>query len=301
MFTPFWDTPTLFRPALDGAATFNPMTYSPQTGFIYALGHEIELTLAVKPGDFTLGRWYIENVVSVPPDVPITSTITALDSRSNKIVWQKRRSGADSKGNMTTAGGLMFAGNPDGTLRAWDARTGDEVWSFQAGWGIGAPPMTYSVNGQQYVAVAAGGNVGGNVSLDGDAVWAFKLGGTVDELAAPPPPQTKSQVFGGPPVQLGGLLAPPIGLFKYDNVVFDGTLMMDDYFFTAARVQVPVGTTLTWQNNGISTHTATDSKGAWDTGEVQPGQTGSVTFNTPGTYNYSCTPHPWMLGQVIVQ
>ena len=81
----------------------------------------------------------------------------------------------------------------------------------------------------------------------------------------------------------------------------DGTLEIDDYVFTAQRVQVPVGTTLTWHNNGATTHTATASNGAWDTGDIAPGASQSLTFDTPGTYSYSCTPHPWMLGQVIVQ
>jgi quinohemoprotein ethanol dehydrogenase len=301
MFTPFWETPVLFRPALDGAATFNPMSYSQQTGYIYALGHELELALAAKPAEYTPGRWFIESSVSTPPDVPITSTVTALDSRTNKIVWQKRREGADSKGDLTTAGGLLFAGQADGTLHAYSAQTGDDLWSFQVGWGIGAPPMTYSVNGEQYVAVAVGGNVGGNVSLDGDAVWAFKLTGTVDQVAAPPPVRTKNTIAGFPPTMLGQPLGGPPGLSAYDSVIFDGTLAMDDYFFTAQRVQVPVGTTLSWKNNGSSTHTATESTGAWDTGDIAPGATASLTFDTPGTYNYSCTPHPWMLGQVIVQ
>ncbi|MBV8714880.1 MAG: PQQ-binding-like beta-propeller repeat protein, partial [Chloroflexi bacterium] len=295
MFTPYWDVPVMYRPALDGAATFNPMAYSPQTGFIYALGHELQLTLSVKPADLVTGRWWIETTVGVPPGAPETSTITALDSRNNKIVWQQRHDGSDSKGDLTTAGGLLFLGGPDGNFKALDATSGNELWSFQVGWGIGAPPMTYSVNGDQYVAVASGGNVGGNTTLDGDAVWAFKLNGTIDQVAAPPPIATKNAAFGGPPVMLGQPLQFPFGQTSYDKVNFDGTLYVDDFTFTAAKVQVPVGTTITWHNNGPSTHTATDSQGQWDTGDILAGQDASITFNTAGTFNYSCTPHPWML------
>jgi plastocyanin len=161
--------------------------------------------------------------------------------------------------------------------------------------------MTYTVNGEQYVAVASGGNVGGNVTLDGDAVWAFKLNGTIDQVAAPPPPSTKNATLPGPPVMLGQPLQAPFGQATYDKVNFDGTLYIDDFTFTAAKVQVPVGTTITWHNNGPSTHTATDSKGAWDTGDIVAGDSKSITFNDAGTFSYACTPHPWMLGQVIVQ
>jgi plastocyanin len=47
-------------------------------------------------------------------------------------------------------------------------------------------------------------------------------------------------------------------------------------------------------------HTATDVKDGWDTGDLLAGQSGSVTFNNAGTFTYYCTPHPWMVGQVIV-
>jgi plastocyanin len=76
---------------------------------------------------------------------------------------------------------------------------------------------------------------------------------------------------------------------------------MIDYDFLPRRVQVPVGTTLTWQNTGATIHTATDTKGAWNTGDISAGQSASVTMNSAGTYVYTCSPHPWMVAQVIVQ
>jgi len=48
-------------------------------------------------------------------------------------------------------------------------------------------------------------------------------------------------------------------------------------------------------------HTATESKGVWDTGDIAPGESKSVTFDSAGTYVYNCSPHPWMIGQIIVQ
>jgi plastocyanin len=76
---------------------------------------------------------------------------------------------------------------------------------------------------------------------------------------------------------------------------------MGDYFFLPTRTQIAVGDTLTWQNNGSVVHTATASDGSFDTGDVQPGQSVAVTFNNAGTFNYNCNPHPWMLGQIVVQ
>src|SRR5207249_4676059 len=139
---------------------------------------------------------------------------------------------------------------------AYDAKTGDQLWRFQTGWGISAPPMTYSVDGVQYIAVASGGNRGGVTTTDGDAVWAFSINGTIDEVAAPPPVQTKTALT-GPLVKdgdrVGGIVA--IGGEK----IFDGTVATADYSFLPVRISIPAGTTLTWQNEGAVIHTATEN------------------------------------------
>jgi plastocyanin len=128
-------------------------------------------------------------------------------------------------------------------------------------------------------------------------VWAFALNGTIDQVAAPPPIQTKlpspggnttiGQEVGGPTAQGG-------------TWTFDGTVRTFDYRFEPIGVQVPVGTTLSWSNQGSVIHTATDSKQAWDTGDIRGGETKSITFDTVGVYNYNCIPHPWMIGRVTV-
>ena len=63
---------------------------------------------------------------------------------------------ANYAGAMATAGNLVFLGHMDGTFSAYDAKTLQELWSFNVGTGINAPPITYSVNGKQYVAVLVG-------------------------------------------------------------------------------------------------------------------------------------------------
>src|SRR5712691_5751923 len=291
IYTPFWDVPVVLRPTAGGGAEFSPMSYSPQTGYIYATGLEQNLALANKPIPFENGRKFVGVTITGPLGSTITNTVTALDSRTNKIVWQKHGVGEDNKGAMSTAGGLMFTGQADGNFKAYDAKTGDELWSFQVGWGIGAAPMTYEAGGKQYVAVAVGGNRGGVTTLDGDAVWSFALDGTLDQVAAAPPVATKTEITGRI-VKVGDTLALPGNL--YDTVVFDGTALMDDFFFTPRRAQVAVGAQVAWKNNFSLVHTATEIKSAWNTGDVAPGETKSVTFDTPGTYTYNCSPHPWM-------
>jgi glucose dehydrogenase len=128
----------------------------------------------------------------------MSGTFTAIGGNTNKIVWQNKtpfRVGQGG-GSTTTAGGLVFRGDPDGNFLAIDAKTGQELWRFQTGFGADAPPAVYEVDGQEYVAIATGGNQGA-LSANGDAVWAFSLKGQVGPLWPPPVPQ--SQRRGGRP------------------------------------------------------------------------------------------------------
>ncbi|HEV3371578.1 MAG TPA: plastocyanin/azurin family copper-binding protein, partial [Xanthobacteraceae bacterium] len=67
------------------------------------------------------------------------------------------------------------------------------------------------------------------------------------------------------------------------------------------RITVATGTKVTFSNAGTQPHNASSSDGGgWDTGLLARGETATVTFNKPGTYSYTCTPHPSMIGQIIV-
>jgi plastocyanin len=256
---------------------------------------------AMRPEQYIQGKRYTAGANITPLGQKIQATLTAMDSRTNKIAWQKTIPGAQSYGAVTTAGGLLFVGQPDGKLVAYNAQTGDQLWTFQTGWGISAPPMTYSIDGVQYVSVASGGNRGGVSTLDGDAVWAFALNGTIDELPNPPAVQTTT-TLGGPLVKIGDT----VGQGRDATVtiggdrIFDGAVWVLDYAFQPVRIQVAAGTTVSWANQGAVIHTATSNTRAWDTGDIPSGGTGSVTFNTAGLYTYTCSPHPWMIGQVSV-
>jgi plastocyanin len=74
-----------------------------------------------------------------------------------------------------------------------------------------------------------------------------------------------------------------------------------DFAFSPASLTINVGDTVTWTNNDSATHTATATDGSFDTGELAQGASGSVTFDTAGTFNYICSIHPQMTGTIIVQ
>ena len=77
-------------------------------------------------------------------------------------------------GTLTTAGNLVFAGEGNGYFNAYNATTGEKLWSFQAGAGVNSAPMSFTLDGKQYIAVAAGGNFQLNYKL-GDSLLVFAL------------------------------------------------------------------------------------------------------------------------------
>src|SRR6202035_3760450 len=109
-----------------------------------------------------------------------SGTYTAIDPRTNKIVWQNKMpySIGQGSGTLATAGGVLYHGGPDGKVQAYDAKTGTRLWQWQTGAGADAPAITYEIDGAQYVAIAAGGVSIQTTSANGDMVWVFSLEGS---------------------------------------------------------------------------------------------------------------------------
>ncbi|MDQ3871818.1 MAG: cupredoxin family copper-binding protein [Chloroflexota bacterium] len=99
-------------------------------------------------------------------------------------------------------------------------------------------------------------------------------------------------------VAVGGLLAMHAAI----AVAADQRVTVRDFAFRPATVTVQVGDTVTWRNDaGDPEHTATADNGAWNAGDIRPGGTASVTFNTAGRFSYHCEYHPRMKGTVVVE
>jgi alcohol dehydrogenase (cytochrome c) len=288
IFDVFWESPVLLQPSIAGGTNWSPMPYNPDTGYFYVPG-TIRTSAFVRYGNqFKVGQRYVGGAFTSPIGSPLRGTFTAIDSKTNKIAWQHQTpypiGGAG--GATSTAGGLLFRGDPDGNVLALDVRTGAELWRFQTGFGASAPPITYEVDGEQYVAIATGGNLLSG-SAYGDAVWTFSLHGTLGPLWPPPAPTTVA----GP----GGPIVTGVDTVK----IGDNNM---EYSFAPARIRIKVGTTVTFTNVGDLSHTVTAlEKRAWDTGDLASGGSKTITFSQPGAYYYICTPHPWMYGQVIVE
>jgi PQQ-dependent dehydrogenase (methanol/ethanol family) len=188
LFSAYTEKPILVAPGTAGGNTWAPMTFSPKTQLAYVPG-------TIFDSVFQLGAEgparSLQSTTFHPPGTRRAGTLTAMDPTTNRIVWQKQTKypmGGGS-GLLSTAGGLLFNGQPDGSFVAYDIKDGTELWRFQTGAGADAAASTFEVNGEQYVAIMAGGN---SVlrSQRGDYLWAFKLGGSLPQAAAPIEPPT---------------------------------------------------------------------------------------------------------------
>lgn len=149
-------------PPTAGATNWMSPAYNPDTGYFYVVALEgcgINTKSADKfrPGGFPfMATGYIES-----PEEPWQTYVRALDLTTGTLRWEHKQIGSRTYGAglLSTAGGLIFAGDDQGFLTALEARTGKPLWHFNTGQRISASPMTYRFMGKQYVALTAGSNV----------------------------------------------------------------------------------------------------------------------------------------------
>lgn len=129
-------------------------SYSPRTRLLYTPVVEVCGTFTLKPTEFAEGMPYWGGEVSLDADQ--AGHVKAFDPATGREAWRWDAPHPIVASLLTTAGDLVFAGEPSGMLNALDARTGDVLWRFQTGSGIHSNPVTYSIDGRQYIAVPTG-------------------------------------------------------------------------------------------------------------------------------------------------
>lgn len=174
-------------PSFLGGKNWMPMSYNPKTKLFYVPSNEWGMDLWNEPVTYKKGAAYLGAGFTIKPifDDHI-GAIKAVDPASGKIVWSVKYETPLWGGTLTTGGGLVFFGTPEGNLTAVDAKTGDKLWEFQTGSGIVGSPITWEDGGEQYVSVVSGwggavplwgGEVAKKISHlnQGGMVWTFKL------------------------------------------------------------------------------------------------------------------------------
>jgi PQQ-dependent dehydrogenase (methanol/ethanol family) len=215
----YQEAPTLVMPSPYGGHNWHPMAFSPDTGLIYIPAQDVPFAYGVDEGfEYTPGLWNVginplyAAFAEQPPEVQaellkmISGQIIAWDPVKRQEAWRVKHPLPWNGGMLATAGNLIFQGNSVGEFAAYRADNGERLWAMGAQTGIVASPVTYEIDGEQYVTVLAGW--GGSMALSGgdlaaaagvrniSRVLTFKLGATgvlpevePPALALDPPPR----------------------------------------------------------------------------------------------------------------
>ena len=148
---------------MDGATNWYSPSYNPSTQLFYFLALErCDMYFSgARREAYRPGHTYYNTGTERMPSEPGRKVLLAYSVATGKLVWRYPQVGEGHSwgGTMTTATGLVFFGDDAGELEAVDAKNGQPLWHFNTGQVIHASPMSYAVDGVQYVAVASGSDV----------------------------------------------------------------------------------------------------------------------------------------------
>ena len=174
-------------PPFLGGKNWMPMAYSQDTGLFYVPSNEWGMDIWNEGVAYKKGAAYLGAGFTIKPlNEDFIGVLRAIDPKTGKEVWRYNNYAPLWGGVLATKGNLVFTGNPEGYLMAFDAKTGKKVYEFNTGSGIVGSPVTWEMDGEQYVSVLSGwgGAVplwGGEVAKrikefnQGGMVWTFKL------------------------------------------------------------------------------------------------------------------------------
>jgi len=166
---------TRMLPGANGGVEWSAMAVDPMLNLTYAINLHQPMHYSVKMADYPGGdKLWLGGAFTVIPEEEQWGNVTAVDYNTGKIRWQVKTPQPMIGGILATAGGLVFTGESNGFFKAYDSATGAELWRFQAGAGVNAPPSGYTVEGKEFIVVGAGGNAQVD-SKRGNNIIAFTL------------------------------------------------------------------------------------------------------------------------------
>jgi alcohol dehydrogenase (cytochrome c) len=161
-------------PGANGGVEWSPMAINPKLRLAYAANLHQPMTYHVEASQYPNGKLWLGGAFKVIPSEQQWGRLVAVNIDTGKVAWGVKTPEPLIGGVLATAGDLVFNGEGNGKFAAYDAKTGKQLWSFHCGAGVNAPAVSYTVNGKQYIAVAAGGNT----QLDfrrGNSIFVFGL------------------------------------------------------------------------------------------------------------------------------
>lgn len=261
------------KPSPYGGHNWHPMSYSPDTGLVYIPALDIPFAYGNEPQfHYEEGKWNlsIDWQLNAPPgdkalaqriDGMVRGYVSAWDPIKQKEVWRIQHAGSWNGGMLSTAGNLIFQGTSQGKIKAYRADTGEELWSTSSQTGVIAPPVSYAIDGEQYITVVAGWGGAFALAAGGSAealkqksigrILTYKLGGKLElpamkpDAPIPAPPALTASteqiahgkvmyhqycgVCHGPGVKSGGVIADLRHMYPakhqvFKEIVLDGIL-----------------------------------------------------------------------------
>ncbi len=161
-------------PGANGGVEWNPLAVNPKLRMAYAANLHQPMTYHVEPSEYPGGKLWLGGAFKVIPGEEQAGFLVGVNLDTGKVAWKVKTPQPLMGGVLATGGNLVFNGEGNGWFKAFDAGNGNELWKFQCGAGVNAPAVSYTADGKQYIAVAAGGNT----QLDfkrGNSVFVFAL------------------------------------------------------------------------------------------------------------------------------
>jgi quinohemoprotein ethanol dehydrogenase len=175
------------------AHVWHPQSFNPQTGLMYFPARRGMGSFYAEEGGRILGNQMVDVSMGRQPvgqERPVVENpgayLLAWDPVARKVAWEQRE-GSGSAGTLTTAGNLVFQGTPGKKFAAFRADTGAKVWDVETQGNVVPGPVTYSLDGEQYIAVISSASTGFAAAAGKNRVLVYKLNGTVQLPEAPPP------------------------------------------------------------------------------------------------------------------
>ena len=176
------------------AHVWHPQSYNPNTGLMYVPARYGVMSLVAEKGARILGNQLVDVSMSKQPEGPrpqiqgAGAFLLAWDPVKRKAAWTQRE-GNGSAGTLTTAGNLVFQGTAGQKLTAFRADSGEKVWSTATQGNVVPGPVTYSIDGVQYLAAISSASTGFAAASGVTRLLVYKVGGTTTLPPAPPPLQ----------------------------------------------------------------------------------------------------------------
>ena len=166
-------------PGANGGEEWSPIAVHPDLGYAYTVGLHQPMHYKVHYAPWEKGRLWLGSAFVRIPDAKggysgEYGNVNAIDLNTGKIAWSVKTELPMMGGATATAGGLVFTGEGNGWFKAYDAKTGAVLWQFNCGAGANAAPAVFEVGGEEFVAVAAGGNFQISYPL-GNSLFVFGL------------------------------------------------------------------------------------------------------------------------------